>query len=59
MRTGTVKKCVCFCKKCILEKKNQANSSVLNDQLLPKINLLEKWVNKSCLKNSRLLKEYL
>lgn len=32
MRTGTVKKiktkCVCFCKKCILEKKDQANNCV-------------------------------
>ena len=30
MRTGTVKKIktVCFCKKCILEKKDQANNCV-------------------------------
>ena len=64
MRTGTVKKvCVCMrvcvCKKCILEKKDQANSCVLNDQLLSKINLPEKWVYKSCFKNSKLLKKYL
>lgn len=60
MRTGTVKKvCVCFYKKCILEKKDQANSNVLSDQLLSKINLPVKWVYKSCFKNSRLLKKYL
>ena len=60
MRTGTLKKkCVCFCKKCILEKKDQANSGVLDNQLLSKINLPAKWVYKSCFKNSRLLKKYL